>query len=66
MKTLVDIIDEAVIYCPEGNDLDIIIDGYSTDDRILRGHDDDGNEYEIPFDEIDLDTDSFFAYQKIN
>lgn len=60
------VIAESVTYCPDGSDFDIIIDGYDKDDAILWGHDDDGNEYEIPFDEIDLELDSFFKYVKID
>lgn len=60
------VIDDAIIYYPDGSDFDIVIDNYSLEDDILYGHDDDGNEYEIPFDEIDLEKDSFFKYVKID
>ena len=63
---IVRVISESVTYCPDGSDFDILIDGFSIDEEILWGHDDDGNEYEIPFDEIDLEKDSFFKYVKVD
>lgn len=60
------VIAESVTYCADGSDFDIFIDGYDTNDEIMYGHDEDGNEYEIPFDEIDLELDSFFKYVKVD
>jgi hypothetical protein len=60
------VIDDAIIYCPDGNDFEIIIDNYSLIDNALYGHTDDGEEFQIPFDEIDLEKDSFFKYVKID
>ena len=57
---------EAVIYRPAGGDVDILIGGTDTYDGILYGTSEDGNEYQIPFDEIDLELDSFFKYVKVD
>lgn len=65
-EKIVRVIVESVTYCPDGSDFDIFIDGFDVDEATLWGHSEDGEEYEIPFDEIDLDKDSFFKYVKVD
>lgn len=60
------VLAEAVIYCPQGSDRDITIEDWDDEFEMLYGSDSDGNEYEIPFDEIDLKADNFFMYVKVD
>lgn len=63
---IVRVISESVTYCPVGCDFDLFIDGFDTDLEILYGYTEGGEEFEIPFDEIDLVNDSFFTYSKVD
>lgn len=62
---LIQILERAYTFSPDGSDFDIFVDGWDADAQVLQGSDEDGNEYEIPFDEIDLEADSFYELAKI-
>lgn len=65
VEQFIKVLDRAYTYSPDGSDFDIIIDGYDKDDAILWGHDDDGNEYEIPFEDVNFEKDTFFELTEI-
>lgn len=44
--------------CQDYGDFDIIIDGWTDD--VIQGHDEDGCEYEVPFEDINFETDRFY------
>ena len=62
---LMAVLERAHSYVPSGHDFEILIDGWDAEAGELRGSTWDGEEFIIPFDEIDLVEDSFYEMAKI-
>lgn len=59
------VLERTYTYSPDGADFDIIIDGWDPETGTVWGSDEDGNEYEIPFEDIDFEKDTFYELTKI-
>lgn len=62
---LIQVLERAHSYVPSGHESEILIDGWDADAAELYGTSWEGEEYVIPFDEIDLVEDSFYEMTKI-
>lgn len=62
---LMAVLERAHTYVPSGHDFEILIDGWNVEAAELYGASWDGEEFIVPFDEIDLVEDSFYEMTKI-
>ena len=62
---LIAILERAHSYVPSGHDVEILIDGWNVEAAELYGASWNGEEFIVPFDEIDLVEDSFYEMTKI-
>ena len=59
------VLERAHSYVPSGHDTEILVDSWDAEAEELYGTSWEGEEYAIPFDEIDLVEDSFYEMTKI-
>ena len=62
---LIRILERAHSYVPSGHDTEILIDGWDADADEIYGASWEGEEFVIPFNEINLVEDSFYELSKI-
>ena len=66
INQFIKVLERTHTYSADGADFDIIIDGWDPETGTFWGSDWEGNEYEVHFEDIDFENDTFYELTKID